>query len=357
MYYKNINIIALPVLVLAIGILIIIFSDAVFAASLVGLNLWFTRVLPGVLPFLIIVNILMRLGAVDALGVIFAPFMRLFFRLPGITGFALVAGIVSGYPVGAKVVCDMYKQDMLTKKEAQRTLAFANNAGPLFILGSVSSMFGNVIYGYFILIIHYLSAITLGIILSCIANVHEKPRSKFLNKHAYSSFKNTGDWTLNDVRYIDKNSKKIANKNSILKEAYSSIEASKSTEPFGNILAQAVSSAMEVMLMIGGFIVLFSIISQLLISTFDVDSILNAAIFAGIIEMTNGVYLISQMGHTLHLLIIAASLISFGGFSIFFQSVSFMSKTGLSVKLYFLSKLAHVLLTIIIGILLSSFVF
>ena len=35
----------------------------------------------------------------------------------------------------------------------------------------------------------------------CIANVLERPRAKFLNEHAFGSFKNAGDWILKDVRY------------------------------------------------------------------------------------------------------------------------------------------------------------
>jgi len=37
---------------------------------------------------------------------------------------------------------------------------------------------------------------------TAIANYLEKPRGKFLNEHALSSFKNAVDWILKDVRYI-----------------------------------------------------------------------------------------------------------------------------------------------------------
>ena len=59
------------------------------------------------------------------------------FNVPGQGAIALIMGIISGYPVGAKIVCDLKKRNICTKEEAERLLAFTNNSGPLFILGTV----------------------------------------------------------------------------------------------------------------------------------------------------------------------------------------------------------------------------
>lgn len=53
-------------------------------------------------------------------------------------------GIISGYPIGAKIVTEFRKNGDCSRAEAERLLAFTNNSGPLFIIGTVGvSMFGN----------------------------------------------------------------------------------------------------------------------------------------------------------------------------------------------------------------------
>lgn len=62
----------------------------------------------------------------------------------GVGAYAFIMGIISGYPVGAKIVTEFRKNGDCSKAEAERLLAFTNNSGPLFIIGTIGvSMFGN----------------------------------------------------------------------------------------------------------------------------------------------------------------------------------------------------------------------
>lgn len=79
----------------------------------------------------------------------------------GIGAYAFIMGIISGYPVGAKIVTEFRKNGDCSRAEAERLLAFTNNSGPLFIIGSVGiSMFGNtliritLIYNSYIILYH-----------------------------------------------------------------------------------------------------------------------------------------------------------------------------------------------------------
>ena len=125
-----------PALVAALTLTLIIFPRESVAAARDGLNLWLNNVLPAVLPFTIGANLLIALGAAGFFGAFLEPLMRRVFGLPGAGAFALVIGIVSGYPIGAKVVCDMRLRGEISRDEAQRLISFVNNSGPLFVLGA-----------------------------------------------------------------------------------------------------------------------------------------------------------------------------------------------------------------------------
>ena len=91
--------------------------------------------------------------------------MRPLFCVPGEGAFAFIMGIISGYPTGAKIVIDFRKQGICTKAEAERLLAFTNNSGPLFIVGTIGiSLFANTTTGFLLLITHILACITVGIL-------------------------------------------------------------------------------------------------------------------------------------------------------------------------------------------------
>lgn len=60
--------------------------------------------------------------------------MRPLFNVPGEGSYALLMGIVSGYPIGAKIIVNLKEKGICNKIEAERLLAFTNNSSPLFII-------------------------------------------------------------------------------------------------------------------------------------------------------------------------------------------------------------------------------
>jgi len=284
--------------VAVLNVLIIVHPSVALDAAGRGLMLWFHSFLPGVLPFVIGANVLMALGAVGLLGRFLSPVMRGVFRLPGSGGFAVAMGLVSGYPIGAKIVCEMRTGGVLNKNEAQRLLGFVNNAGPLFILGAVAvGMFGSAQLGYLLLVGHYTGAVALGLLLRIFAG------------------KRGRETPVKPVFAVN--------------------------QPFGQILGVAVKNAMETMVLVGGFIVLFSVISALIMHI--AGDVLAGGQFAvaGVFEMTGGLGLLSENAVTRHVAAAAGAILGFGGLSILFQALSFVGKTDLSPTLYVLCKIAH----------------
>lgn len=214
--------------------------------------------------------------------------------------------------VGAKIVVNLKKKNILTLEEAERLLAFTNNSGPLFIVGTVGiSLLNDVRIGYILLISHLLSCIIVGIV--------------------FRNWKNNKKSTPKSFKNEIKNEVKI--------------------NELGEVLSNSIKNSIETITMIGGFIVLFSVIisilnsskvfeiSHLLCSRFNISEQIGNGIVTGIIELTNGLKELALVPITKISICIISSLIGFGGLSIFFQVYSIISKEKISIKTYLYGKI------------------
>ncbi len=132
---------ALTIIFTLFAIGLVIFSKDNLQASKDGLSLWVTSVVPALLPFFIACELLSYTDIVNFLGRKLKKIMRPLFNVPGEGAFPLIMGIISGYPVGAKIVTNFRKNGICTKEEAERLITFTNNSGPLFIIGTVRYLF------------------------------------------------------------------------------------------------------------------------------------------------------------------------------------------------------------------------
>lgn len=134
----------LPALIILFTICLVLFSKQNLLATKNGLLLWANSVVPSLLPFFIATELLGHTRVVSSIGKFLNKWMRPIFNVPGIGAYAFIMGIISGYPVGAKIVTKFREDGSCTKAEAERLLAFTNNSGPLFIIGTVGiSLFGD----------------------------------------------------------------------------------------------------------------------------------------------------------------------------------------------------------------------
>lgn len=148
----------LPSIFVTFTVCLVLFSKENLSATKSGLSLWANSVVPALLPFFIATELLSHTNVTEAVGKLLNKYMKPIFNVPGIGAYAFVMGIISGYPVGAKIVTKFRQDGLCTKAEAERLLAFTNNSGPLFIIGTVGiTMFGNTLIR--IITIYYTSFI------------------------------------------------------------------------------------------------------------------------------------------------------------------------------------------------------
>jgi len=339
----NIPALALPAAVLCFNLLLILFPQETIAAAREGLLLWFNNVLPSLLPFIVGANLLMCLGAARFLSVLLDPMMRALFGIGGDGGFAITTGLLSGYPVGTKVTAELYESAALPRDEAQRLAAFAANAGPLFLIGAIANgMFNSTTAGYLLLAAHYGGALLTAFLFSLPAKLSGKTtrpvRTPRPLRHALHS--------MAEARRAD-------------------------GRPFGAILAWSVQNAMETLLRIGGYIILFGVIVRALTliglpplleslaaplsSRLHWPDGLVSALLTGLVEMTNGARQAGAFGATRIGLTAAIAIVSWGGLSVHAQAIGYLSKAKLRAAPYLAAKLVHAAIAAFLGFCLFPF--
>ena len=120
-------------------------------------------VIPSMLPFLVVSDLLISLGLGNLLGRHFAGLMALY-HLPGSAATALFLGLLGGCPIGAKTTAALFRTGALTESEARRLLPFVNNAGPVFLISVLGvGIFQSLRVGVWLWLIHLLSALLTGL--------------------------------------------------------------------------------------------------------------------------------------------------------------------------------------------------
>ena len=154
----------LSILLLFIIISLAISPNIYIEACENGIIVWATVILPAIFPFLFFTKILTDLGIINIITNKFKIFANAYKTKP-ISLYAFCMSILSGYPVGAKVVCDLYQKGFIDKQDAFKISTFTSNSGPMFILGSVGiGMLHSKTLGLIMLFSHIFGALLNGLI-------------------------------------------------------------------------------------------------------------------------------------------------------------------------------------------------
>lgn len=120
---------------------LLLFSDTNLIAAKNGLSLFTNNVFPSLFPFFIATEILYKTNFINLSSKLLTKIARPIFNIPPKATIALILGTISGYPIGAKIVCNLKKDKLISNIEAERLIAYTNNSGPLFILSTIRHQF------------------------------------------------------------------------------------------------------------------------------------------------------------------------------------------------------------------------
>ncbi|MBR2448609.1 MAG: hypothetical protein IKB30_00650 [Clostridia bacterium] len=304
--------------------LILAFGKNFSATVTDGISLWAACVLPALFPYFFITAVMSSMRVTGKLSNKLSPITKRLFNTGGSTGYAFFTSVISGYPVGAKTVADLKNKNLLSDTEAVRAAAFCSTSSPMFLMGSVGSiMFNNAHFGLCLFVTHLLSSIAVGILFSFYKR-KDKPQSTFSSK--------------NDKR-VD------------------------------NVLYESVYSAVISILVVGGLITVFYLITEILTTLGVLTPLVNLlkqllgdkniaeGIVYGLFECTKGLKALSCAGINFFTLPICAALCGFGGLSVIAQSISYLKSAKIKTAPFVFAKLIGAVINFIIGVLVSIICF
>ena len=240
--------------------------DAAANAASDAAMLWWSRVLPSLLPYLVASSLLLRSGILSRLPKRAVPFLL------------LPLGILGGYPIGAKLAGTLYRDGALSRSDAQKAAAFCNLPNPVFLISVVSAgMFHEA---------RTALPLLLGIFGTALFGLIPLSRIRIIKTHP--------------------------------------------SEPpaLARDLPAAIRDGVQSILNIGGCLVFASVLGALIESAgvfhlFGTNAPVARAVTLGILEMTSGVSAVAALPLSLALrLALGAFFIQFGGVSVLLQSAS-----------------------------------
>jgi len=313
-------------------VFIVLNPEPAFGAAVHGLKVWWDIVFPALLPFFVGSEILMGLGVVHFMGVLLEPLMRPLFNVPGAGSFVLAMGLASGYPIGAMLTARLREQELCSKVEGERLMSFANTADPLFMTGAVAvGMFGRPDIATILLSAHYLSAISVGVVMRYYRR--SEPPSAPTGAGARGSVPARAWNSLHEARARD-------------------------GRPFGQLLGESIGKSVNTLLLIGGFIILFSVFvrildvigvvpaiaaaAQALLRPAGVDPAVVRPMISGLFEITIGTQAASQATASLAARVATASaVIAWSGLSVHAQVAAMVQGSGMRIGPYVAARVLH----------------
>lgn len=302
-------------ILLIIATILLIINPARYILSInAGIELFFYSVFPSLLPFLFLSKLLDGLGGFDKLNKFFHPLTTKIYNCPSIATYPMIMTIISGYPLGVKIVGDLHSNKKLSSADAKKVIALSSTSGPIFIIGSVGArMLNNARLGVLIFLAH---------IIGC---------------------------GLTALLFTRKKSSRETDKYLIQPKTNSSLLSSATTSTITSILTVAVYVSIFYMFIDMAYdLKLLNFLSLALQKVFGILKInpsLADGISSGIIEMTRGCKEIASLNNDFYSLVACTGLISFGGLSIILQSLTFLSGTKIKAGYFIFLKSCQALIS------------
>lgn len=271
-----------------------------------ALILWSTSLVPYLLPIMIISRLLIGTNLIYRFLRPFSFLCKKMLHLSPAGSYALLLGFCCGYPMGVKTLADLRSEDAISPEEAHYLANFINNVSPGFLIACVChDLLKAPGFAIPCMVIVYGAALCYGVV------------NLFVHDHCGST-SCFPDMTMRQSLYDRMNLS--------------------GRTPFLTFLDTSIEDSITQMLKIGGYMVLFSVLSFFVCHLPALSAITRASL-AALLEISLGCQLLTGLSVSLfwkYLLIVVT--LTFGGLCSAFQSASYLRSIGFSLKNYIKTK-------------------
>lgn len=133
---KKLSGIAIAAAVIAYSAALLYFNKAVTEGIISSIRVCVNVIIPSLFPFMTASGIIISSGLYYKLSLPFSPVSRYVFRIRTDLFSIFLISSVGGYPVGAKLLMNLYESGNIDKKTAEKMLGFCYMGGPAFFIGA-----------------------------------------------------------------------------------------------------------------------------------------------------------------------------------------------------------------------------
>lgn len=292
-----------------------------------GLDLWFHKMIPSLLPFMILSGIMVRLNLTEKMSMAAYPAVGPLYRVRKNVCYCMLLGFLCGFPMGARVTADLRERNLLTVREAQYLLAFCNNIGPVYFCSFVLPLLGRrLVFPY--LFGMYGIPLLYGLLLRYTAY-----------RDIGVTFQKAGILSRFNKRYTGSQKRTELHSCELYSHELHSQELPSRKQSLWlrilNAVEQSVQASIQSILILGGYMILFNLmnlIPHVLLGR-------PVELLGPILEITGGLGLLKTSLPLYSLL-----ALSFGGLSCIAQTYSCIKNTDLSLADYIFHKVILTLL-------------
>ncbi len=186
-----------------LAVLLAVFPQISMDGARGALSLCANVLIPSLFPFFVCANMLLDSGMATAAGKRLKRVFHPIFGVGAEGSAAIVMGLISGYPTGAAVTAALYKSGCIKRAEAQHLLAFTNNAGPLFVIGTLGvGMYKSRGVGYILLISTVTASLLTGVLFRIFSKKEDEGGQKILPQKAGNSMEKAVETMLSLCGYV-----------------------------------------------------------------------------------------------------------------------------------------------------------
>lgn len=280
-------------LILTLFLIVFVLNlDIVINSTLSASHLFITKVFVSIFPFIILSDILYYFNYDLFLKKIFGNIISKLFNVSKNASIIYILSILTSHPGNAIYIKGMLDNKTIDEEDATKILRATYFPSIAFVIGSIGiGIYHDIKIGIILYLITFLNNILIGVFLR-------------------------GKKKCNDIEYVKQNKLTLQ-----------------------ETLSNSISKGINTSYIILGNIIIFTILVNLLNHYLNINSTV-LAIISGMLEMTNGIFMIGNLNINLtYKVILTSFILNFSGLSIIFQTSSILSKYKINIKKILIVKL------------------